>query len=390
MQHQFSSNFYWESPKKIKVLHVISNLNRGGIECWLMNLLRLKDPELDFHFLVFAEGLFDDEAGKLGATIHRLPFRRPCVFRHGKEIEKVLAENNFDVVHYHLTDFSGIAMKIAKRSGVPIRIDHSHNSERGGGHFWINGAKRFYRRFIDLPRVRRCVTSLLACSREAGRFSFGESLWEAMMPSEMVYCGIPTGPFKQEFDKQKRRNLCKKYGIPDDAIVAGTLGRLTYQKNHGFLLKVFSELAKRDKRYTLFVGGEGNLRQDLENQVSALSLTGRVFFPGVCTDGPDLMCHLFDVFCLPSRFEGLPVVLMESTAAGLHAVCSDVITRDILNAAPECFTSLSLSVPFSTWCDAIESGIVKRRAPVEGVRQIEKTSFTVENSIRMLKEIYRG
>ena len=378
-----------EFPKKIKVLHVISTLDRGGIECWLMNLLRMNDPEIEFHFLVFGQGTFDDEARKLGATLHRLTFRRPVVFRHKKEIEGILVTGGFDAVHYHLKDFSGTVLKLAKKYDVPVRIDHSHTTQRGA-HGVRNSLKRLYRRHIDLPRVQRYATNLLACSNEAGKFSYGESLWKTAAPSEMVYCGIPTVPFNQDVDKEKRKNLCRKYGIPDDAVVIGTLGRLFYPKNHDFLLRVFSELAKRDKRYVLFVGGEGTLRQKLESRVSELLLTSRAFFPGACSDGPDLMCHLFDVFCLPSLYEGLPVVLMESVAAGLHAVCSDVITRDILDVTPECFTRLSLSAPLSDWCDALESAIVHKRSPSEGVRRLEHTPFTIENSMRTLKKIYRG
>ena len=373
----------------IRVLHLIGRMDRGGIETWLMNLLRQKRPEWRFDFLVFHQGAYDREAEELGARFIRLPFKRPAFKRFQKNYRNILYENNYDVVHYHHREFSGSIMQIAYERGVPVRIDHSHNSGRTRGRSWVNLVKECYRRFVDEPKIDRYATHLLACSREAGRFSFGK-LWTPEYSEKMVYCGIPIHEFEVDRNQSVRKIKCGEYHIPEDSIVIGSLGRLTYQKNYEFLIGVFSELAQRDNRYVLFIAGEGELRTDLEKQVEARGLQNRVFLPGSCSDVPELTTCLFDVFVLPSHYEGFGIVFLEAAASGLHSVCSDVITQDILDRIPECFTPLSLTAPVSSWCDAIEEGIRKRETPRAGVERIRKTPFTIENSVEALLQIYRS
>jgi glycosyltransferase involved in cell wall biosynthesis len=206
----------------------------------------------------------------------------------------------------------------------------------------------------------------------------------------MVYCGIPFEQFGKPTTKNARQSLRQQYGIPSDAVIIGSIGRLTRQKNYSFLLDVFAELTKRDSRYVLFIAGEGELRSSLEKKIYSLSLQKKVFLPGVCNNIPDLICSLFNIFCLPSIFEGFGIVFLEAAAGGLHTVCSNVITKDILEYIPDRFTLLSLSSPIADWCDALEIGITKRKTPQEGVEQLKQTPFSIEQSMESLITIYRG
>ena len=374
----------------LRVLHIVSALNRGGIECWLMNLLRLRHPELLFEFLVFGQGTFDEEAESLGAVIHRLPFRSPIIHRHLREIESVIAQGRYDAVHNHVPNASGSVLKIAEKHCVPVRIAHAHNTGWGKS-AWSSSTwfHQHYQRFINRPKLRRYATDLLACSQEAGFFFFGR-LWKARSLKEMVYCGIPTIPFDIETSDAVRRNLFERYGIPADSIVVGTIGRLNYQKNFEFLVNVFNVLQRRSDRYVLFIAGEGKMRRMLEEQVKTLGLQGNVFMPGVCNNIPELTCHLYDVFCLPSRWEGFGIVLIEAIAAGLHCICSDVISQDICNVLPSSLSTMSLSAPMEQWCDALEAGIAKRRTPREGAALLQRTPFSIENSMESLMKVYRS
>ncbi|MDR0391132.1 MAG: glycosyltransferase [Planctomycetaceae bacterium] len=374
--------------QKTRVLHIIGSLNRGGFETWLMYLLRLQRPDVQFDFTVFQEGVMDEEARLLGSVIHYLPYRYPTILRHKKSLKRIIQDNGYDVVHYHSSSFSGVVMQIAAECGVPVRIDHAHNTQHAGKRFFINTVKNFYRRWIDLPRVERYATAILACSQEAGEFFFGEQ-WERRKPANMVYCGIPLESYDQLFDCDIRARLCDFYGISRDAIVIGTFGRLTYQKNHEFLINVFNELSKRDERYVLFIGGEGELRGALEKQVKVLSLRDRVFMPGLCSNVSELLCQFFDIFVLSSRFEGLPVCMLEAMAAGLHLVCSDSITKEMFQYIPENVTWQNLSASYSSWCNAIEEGIPKRISPREGISLIRKTPFEINQSMDTLLSYYK-
>lgn len=375
--------------KKIRVLHCIFYWEVGGIESWLMNLLRLRNPEVQFDFVVMAKGSLEKNVIELGGNILRIPLGVPAYFRIPPELRKIMLEGNYDVVHAHWYDFSGNIMQTAAECGIPVRIAHSH-SVQGKDHSLISKAKICYHRLITVPKLWKYATNLLGCSRNAGEFAFGKRLWQKKGPKEMVYCGIPLEPFDVDFDPEKRLRLCRDFDIPEDAVIIGNLGRLCYQKNQKFLVEVFSELAKRDERYVLFIGGNGELRKSLESQISKFGLEKRVFMPGNCYNVPELICHLFDVFCLPSYSEGFGLAMLESISGGLYCVCSDVFPREFIDAIPDRITKLSFSDSKSKWCDAIEEGIRKKKLPREGVSIVRKTPFTIESSMENLLKVYRG
>lgn len=372
---------------RLRVLHIVGAMNRGGIESWLMNLLRLRRPDVQFDFLVFHEGVYDEEITSLGGVLHRFPYRWPTILRHQGKLRELLSKWKYDVVHNHMPSFAGTTMKIAHECGVPVRIDHAHNSGFSGGGHSINVVRQMHRRWIEKPKLKKHATRLLACSREAGAFFYGD-LWNAAAPSEILYYGIPTRPFEEAANTDNRKALCRRYGIPENAIVVGSVGRLAYQKNFEFLIDVFSELAERDCRYVLAIFGTGEKEKELRTKIDSCSLHDRVFLPGTSDRIPEIMCGLFDVFVLPSRFEGFGIVFIEAAMAGLHSVASDIITKDILDILPTLFTPLSLSAPSEDWCQAIEEGIHKRIPPQEGVVALKQTPFTAENSMNNLLHAY--
>ena len=373
----------------IRSLHFVGTLHHGGIECWLMNLLRLRRPEIQFDFLTHAPGKFDAEAESLGATVHRNSMYHYYTYRDHWPLRKMMEQGNYDVVHIHAYPISGPILRIAAECGIPVRIDHSHNtSGNRGGRPIVSKCKRLYRQWIDMADVKKYATALLGCSGAAGRFSFGK-YWETKETHKVVYCGIPVDAYNVDFNGDQRRTLCRRYGVPEDALVVGTIGSLSYQKNQSLLISAFAELAKRDHRYFLFIAGEGKERSNLERQVRESSPGERIIMPGVCNNVADLICHLFDSFCLPSRFEGLPVVLMESLCGGLHNVCSDVITEEITGRLPHRFTTLRLRESVTKWADALEESLQKKIPSREGVALIRQTPFTIENSMNSLLETYR-
>ncbi|MCL2623379.1 MAG: glycosyltransferase [Planctomycetaceae bacterium] len=377
---------------KIRVLHVTDSLDWGGIDSWLMRFLALRRPEVKFDFAVLYHGGRDDEARQLGADIHYLPYRWPySVYRNMDNLERIVAQGRYDVVHYHKTDFSGALLKIAMRHGVPVRVDHSHNTRGGDPYSLAVILRRIYHHLINRRRVRKYATSLLACSEEAGRFAFGR-IWKKKRPNPMVYCGVPLGQFRQTRDETVRRSLCKQYGIPEDAVVIGTLGRFSFQKNQEFSVRVFAELAKRDPRYVLFLGGggrEGDAYTDMVKGISRqFAVENRVVFPGSCSNAPALFCQLFDVFLMPSRFEGFGIVFIEAAVCGLHTVCSHVISNDIMERIPECFTTLAITDSPVLWANAVEEALKKRKTPQQGFEVISRTPFSIETSVDNLLAVY--
>ncbi len=154
-----------------------------------------------------------------------------------------------------------------------------------------------------------------------------------------------------------------EYGIPQSAFVVGHVGRFVYQKNHAFLLKIFTVLSKERPDAYLLLFGEGKLREELRRQVTEAGLAERVIFAGVRRDVSKCYSAM-DVFCLPSFYEGMPVVAIEAQANGLPCLCSDAVSREA--AAGPGFQQLSLERPAGEWAEQL-CALAKMRSTSTGV-----------------------
>ena len=112
-------------------------------------------------------------------------------------------------------------------------------------------------------------------------------------------------------------------GIPRDALVVGTIGRLNAQKGHRFLLEATALLVPRQPRLRVLIAGDGDLMGELRQQAGGLGIADRVLFAGHRADVPDLLGAL-DVFCISSVYEGTPLALFEAMAAGKTVVSTAV------------------------------------------------------------------
>ncbi|MBI5074997.1 MAG: glycosyltransferase [Nitrospirae bacterium] len=384
----------------IRVLQSVGSLNRGGIETWLMNILRQRSEELQIDFILgMPNGAYEDEAKKYGCRIYYHPVRsrvqkRLDMVGLGKAphfLKRVLGENNYDVFHVHGDEFFGDAMKEAAAAGVPVRVAHCHNTQIARGKKGIEMQVRRWRfktwdRFLTL----RNATDIVACSSDAGQHFMGRH-WKSDPRCKPIYCGVPTDQFGCSKDRWTRQEFRKMFGIPEDAVVIGHVGSmdLTPQKNHALLLQIFRELAGRDERYILCLAGDGPRRPYLKEEAESLGLDNRVLLPGLCDDVPSLMVHGFDVHLLPSLFEGLPVVGLEAVASGLCTVCSDTITRDYTEYFSGRVITVPLTAPPSVWADSVEMAIRKRIAVAEGTALVRNSPFSIESSLNNLVDTYK-
>ncbi len=386
---------------QLRVLHFVGSLNRGGIETWLMNVLRQRSDAMHFDFIVSTPGgTYEDEAKSYGCKIfttrptNRLQ-KRLNIIGLGKSdstLEEVLAGGNYHVFHAHGTEFLGDAVKKAANCGVRVRIAHCHTT--GIGRFrrnpelWVRGV-RF--RTLDRQRILEYASDILAASNESGRFLVSDH-WDRDKRCKVLYCGVSLERFDEARKKWTRNDFRRSHGIPNDAIIVGHAGSMWHNrvKNHFFLLKVFAELAKRNERYHLFMAGDGPLRPILDRMVKKQNLQHRVFLPGLFNDVPSLMVHGFDMHVLPSLYEGLPVVGLEAVASGLYTVCSDTITKDFTGRFSERVNTVSLHASLTEWADEIEKAVSKKIPVQEGIALVQKSPFSIQSSLNNLLQIYQN
>jgi len=126
-------------------------------------------------------------------------------------------------------------------------------------------------------------------------------------------------------NEEMEKKMRKEFDL-EGKFVIGHVGRFFPQKNHSFLIDIFNEVHKKDKDAILMLVGGGELKEEIENKVKSLGLEKYVRFTGVRSDVNNIM-QCFNVFILPSLFEGLPVTMVEAQAAGLKCIISDKVPK---------------------------------------------------------------
>lgn len=353
----------------IRILHVVTYMGRGGLETMLMNYYRNIDREkLQFDFLVHRQERadYDDEIEAMGGRIYRISRLNPFNPFYRKELKRFFEEHReYKIIHVHQDCLSSVALKTAKKCGIPVRIAHSHSSSQDKNLKYL--IKLFYRRSIA-----KYATGLLACSEEAGRWMFCGAEFQTLNNA------IDTQSYS--FQETVRKQLREEMGILPEELTVGHVGRFNYPKNHQFLIDVFEALTKKVPCKLLLVG-DGDLKPEIEKKVMLKQLEEKVIFTGVRSDVAQLM-QAMDVFVFPSHYEGLPVTLIEAQAAGLPCLISDHIPSECKKT--ELVKQLSLEASPDFWAEKIvEAAKLQRKNTYE---EICKAGFDIkENAVRLQK-----
>jgi glycosyltransferase involved in cell wall biosynthesis len=369
---------------RIRVLHVVHRLDRGGVETWLVQLLRQIDrSRFTFDFLIHSAepGAYDDEVRALGANIY--PCLRPSrPISYARTFRQILRENGpYDVVHSHVQHFNGVVLAIAAAGNVRTRVAHSHLDTSPLD--TDAGAKR--RGYLSAMRraIDRFATVRLAVSRLAGDSLFLPG-WDSSGTGEVLFCGIYPQAFGGLIDCSEVR---REIGLPPSAFVVGHVANFRPQKNHEFLIDIAAELVDREPCARLLLVGDGPERRRIEAKVSLLGLSPRIHFAGQRSDIPQLMLGAMDVFILPSLSEGLPLVGIEAQAAGLPTLFSDAVTDEV-TVVPELVRHLSLSASPAVWADTLLEMRAVRCRQSEALAIVAASPFNIAHGAARLEEIY--
>lgn len=325
----------------IRILQCVNDMHRAGLETMLMNYYRNIDrTKIQFDFLTHRpyRSDYDDEIEKMGGKVYyapRLyPQNYPAYFKWMKNFFKEHPE--YKIVHSHIDTMSYLPLLAAKKAGVPIRIAHSHNTSLDRDFKYL--LKQYFR-----LKINSVCTHRLACGEEAGKFLFGNRSFKVIpnaIDAEKFY-------FNEELRNKKREEL----GIKSEFVV-GHVGRLSYQKNHKFLIEIFKELLNKEPESLLLLVGVGEKEEELRNQVKNLGIDDKVRFLGNRSDVNELY-QAMDVFVMPSFFEGIPVVGVEAQFADLPCVFSDKVPEEVKFSSKVEF--ISLSAEYNIWVNRIEN-----------------------------------
>lgn len=366
----------------IRILHVLGSLQLGGVETWLLHLLRRLDRQrfqFDFCLLSGERGEYASEMEALGSRL--IPCRlgqNPLSF--ARRFRRVLREGRYDIVHSHVLYFSGAILRWAFAEGVRVRIAHSHTAYDGkAAAFGRSLYKRVMKRWLE-----RYATQGVAASEAAAVQLYGPH-WQTNARLRILLYGIDLEPFRTPLDPAAVRG---EFGIPVHSPVVGHVGRFAPMKNHRFLLQVAAEIVRRRPEIHFLLVGDGPLRAETEAQARSLGLQSQMHFAGIRRDVPRLLRGAMDLFLFPSLYEGLGLVLLEAQAAGLRAVVSDAVPREAVVFPPGiCY--LSLSAGAAEWAAEVVRLVDEPRLEASAaLKCVSESPFAIERSVQSLSHLY--
>lgn len=296
----------------MKILHLVTSIDSGGVSTLLHNYCKNIDRSiLKFEIAAIDKGhkqVFHEAFEALGVKIFYMPknYMKRLIF-----IFNLIYHGKYDIVHCHIELPSAIYLTIAKILGVKIRIAHAHMA------------------FLDYSSINnRILQTLLnhvatnrwGCSKEALTGLFGKKHGEK---GTIIYNAIDVE--KYSFSENIREEYRIKRSL-EDKYVVGFIGRLTHQKNIFYLLNIFNELQRIKSNAVLLIVGSGEQEQQFIAKIKELNLEKKVHLLGVRHDVNYLMMAM-DVLLLPSRWEGLGIVLIEAQAAALKCIASTKVPK---------------------------------------------------------------
>lgn len=326
-----------------RLLCLISCMNAGGAETFLMKIYRRLDKskyQMDFCINVPEKCFYEDEITALGGRIYRIPSKSENRKEFARQLEELVCTQGYASVLRITSNAMGFMdLKIAQKAGARICAVRSSNSSDGGGwKSWLAHrlGRLLYGKYVDVK---------FAPSDLAAKYTFGE---KAYAKGEVTILHNAVDLDVYHYDPEGRKGIHKEFGINDDTLLVGHVGRFARQKNHAFLLKIFAEMVKERPNSKLLLVGMGELEQQLRDQALALGIEKKVIFAGVRSDIPQVLSAM-DVFVFPSLYEGMPNTVIEAQATGLPCVIADTITREANITGLVQY--LSLDTPPEQWAE---------------------------------------
>ena len=354
-----------------RVVHIVGAMAPGGFENFIMNIYRKMDrSKLQFDFIVHKkkDNAYDEEIEALGGRLFYVTRKGKNPIKNFLEIRKVIRENHLSIVCRHSDSaFTVVDLLAARMGGAKKVIMHSHSTTTGR-----IGIHKFFRTWMGLVPTHR-----FACSKAAGSWMFGKRDY-TFVPNAIDTCGYLYQP--------KLREEMRVQWQAENKNVYGHVGNFVYAKNHIFLLEVFKKITLKDENAILFLVGDGELREEIEEKIRRLELRDKVILTGRRKDVVSFL-QMFDLLLFPSVYEGLPVSLVEAQCSGLHCLMSDSITEEIL--LTDCIRQMSLKESSERWADTAQRLLEEGKQTERYSRQEEiiAAGYGIEELVKFYEEI---
>lgn len=362
----------------IRILHIVTTMDYGGVETLLMSIYRKIDREkVQFDFLCHnrIKSKFSEEIYSLGGKMFMVHGpRHGGVINYTKELRNFfLRHPEYRIIHAHMSYDSALSLYEARKAYIPIRIVHSHTA----------GVKTnlLHNVYVAFSKsiCRKELTHAFACSEDAGKDLYGKRIFFRIITN-----GINVDDFS--YDESKRNRCRKELDIKEDTILVGHVGRFDSSKNHEFLIHVFKALHQEQRNSKLLLVGDGEKKSEIQDLVNSKGLKDFVIFAGQHRNLTPYYCAM-DAFVFPSIFEGLGIVTVEAQATGLPVVASFKVPKEAKITDKMVFLSLNQS--YETWANTILETVGKSKYERAHYSKIVSDSpYNIRNTTKFLSDFY--
>lgn len=357
----------------VRVLQVLGSLQRGGAETMVMNVYRQIDQskcQFDFLLKEKVDDGYEQEVKKMGGHIYYAESPKKVGIKNYIENMKdiMLKYGPYDAVHSHMNVMSGMVMVSAWLAGVKIRVSHSHNTK------FPNSSKV---NFVGKILIKLFANRKVACGEKAGKALFCGS----------KFCVIPNGIDASKYyvyDENEKKQIQNKLGMQQGVLQICHVGRFVDVKNHSFIIEIAQALKNKIK-FQMHLLGNGELFETIQEKAKEQNLEEVLFHGSVNNVNEYLKAS--DIFILPSKYEGLPVTLVEAQSAGVSCLISDKVPTE---ADFKIGLIKSLPLNIDEWVDNIEALNVKKSVVKQPIieKAIIARGYDIRDSAKRMLELY--
>ncbi len=366
----------------IRILNLFTIMNRGGAETMVMNYYRNIDKsKIQFDFLVhrLERGTYDDEIEAMGGRIYRMCPIYPQNFSKYKKMLKEFFDEHpeYKILHSHMSELGCFAFLEAHKRGIKVKICHAHNAPVKGSMTAKEKAQLIFRNYFK-KRMLPYTDHLFVCGKDAGNWLYGKENSERFV---MMNNAVDAEKFR--YSPDFRDEIRQELGLEHKFVILN-VGRFNPQKNHTFIIDIFSEIKRLHPQSALLLTGNGELEESIKQKASSMGLENDVFFTGLRNDVHKLM-SAGDVFLFPSLYEGLPVTMVEAQSSGIRCFISDAVPDQCILG--EDVSVISLNDSAQIWAKKIVSFAGGYERP-DRYNNIADAGFDIKANAKWLEDFY--
>lgn len=360
-----------ESNKKIIVAQIIGTSSSGGVPSFVMNYFRNIDRnKINFIFYTYGPSPLDDEIISLGGKIVFMPDVRNF-FKCVTFLKNSFLEKKVEIVHSHMTTLSVTPLFAAKLAHIAYRICHAHSTTHKMEKTYL--IKSFLKPFATI-----FSTHLAGCSHLSMLWLYGKK--QGSMAT-LIPNAIDLSKFSP--NQGQRNELLSSMGLKDNFVI-GNIGRFEYQKNHSFLVDAFEKTLLLIPNAILILVGKGKKEKTLKDTILKKNLSDKVLFLPEIID-VNKYYSLFDVFWLPSLYEGLPLVAIEAQAMDIPCILSSKITKETDISCKSIF--LDINDP-SLWARATYELMLNAPKSQDNYNLLKCKGYDIADAAKTLLDYY--